>query len=757
MPLNIQHTPQDEAPLLDGDDRFLKVVMRGHPALLAPGIVPFAINYRFREGVPDPRGGSVKPAWLNQISGTNISAWDSVQGRGHYVDPLKRQWTLLAVNGGVRAILPHNVPLSVPLPAGVTLTGGEQFLQTGSTVLLLRGTGGDTLQMTDLIAGFTAVPAPLVAGMSAIPAAIRGVVAGNRTWLVTTSNQVWASDLLDHTTYHPLNQFKADGGDEIVQLALFGQTSLIVLFKKSVNRLTDILNPDVQGLLTNTQFPRITGRYGCLSADSVVDLGNDLAWYCQEGVARLSLTIQGEIQVANGGEWPPMFSDDIHPLIARVRGDYASRITADLADGRLYFAVPLDDAEVQGPERLALMDTDGAGIFTGSGLQVGRRYRLTVHPADGFVSLLCGSDVLTATGEFVAESTVFIITMGAELFVSSSLIEVFVGVNNAVLVYDFKALEPGWQGYDEGEGILFPKYFFRRDYNGRERLFFLNGDGWGTLYEEGCEDAIGQPYVDVYVNTLPAVGNTIQVNGGTLVTATSATTNSGANWGCFNLASARQGLWNGAGGPSGYAPNNVAPWTTPSARGMRRDPTGTVRFISTSGRRPVVTTTGSWATISIYQWQPIVTQMLSRGYATPAKLERKTARKLQVLVETWDPSYSIALKSEGVNEEVEFVSDKTRSRTRYHRPFNSQAWLPSNVNNDFDTKGREDYSLTLTTPFKLGDGLGVLLQQEAEHSVNVKGRARAHQVRMTNSNGRLRLLGIGYEGRRRERGHGVKI
>lgn len=753
MPLNTANQPGDEAPFLDGDDRFLRVVMRGKPSVLGPGEVALAINCRFREGVPETRRGSVKLPWLNQITGSTAIAWNSVQGPGHFVDADKNQWTLLAVNGGVQATLPHNGPHTVPLPAGVTLGDGVQFLQFGRTVLLLRGAAGDPLQATDPETGFGPVPAPSVPGMSAMPQAIRGVVAGDRVWLVTTDNEVWASDLLDHTTYHPLNQFNVgDGADEIVTLALFGQTSIIVFLKKSVYRLTEILNPDPSGLLSSTTAPRVTARYGCLAAASVVDLGNDLAWWCQDGVALLSLTTQGEIQVAQGQQWPPMFSNEIQPLIDRVRGDYAGGITAELAEGRLYIAVPLDAAEIIGPE-----EVDGRRIGTTAPLLAvaGATYRFRKGAAGDTVIDYDKGITYTESTDFVAGSSMDYQNLSG----LASITRVYKGVNNAILVYDFKAVVPGWQGHDEADQVLFPKYFFRREYNGRERLFYLNGDGWATMYEEGPEDALGFPFADVTVSAPVQTGNTINVNGAGAVTAVSANFNPGGNqWGngLGDISIAAGNLY--LNSAIGYG----APGTWPAtfvrayALGPASAPAG-VRFISSDGRRPAIVTTGAWATVVLHQWQPIRTEMLSRGYATPARLERKTARKLQVLVETWEPAYSVALLSEGVKDERQFVTGQTRSRTRYAWPFDRQAWLRTNVNNDFDTPGREDYSLNLSTPFKLGDGLGVELHQEAEHDITVRGRARAHQVRLINETGLLRVAGIGYEGRRRERAAGIKV
>lgn len=741
--------------MLDGDDRFLRVVLRGAPHLLDDGIVAGAINLRFRDGQPDPRGGCVKPAWLNQISGSAVLPWNSVQGRGSFVDAAQRSWTVLAVNGGIRACLPHNAPRTVPLPAGETLPSSVTFEQFRDAVYLFRGDDQDPLRMSDLGVGFELVPDPIAPGVSRIPRGKRGVTAGDRLWVMTGTDQVWASDALDPTSYDALHKFRFSDGipDSLVTIAVFNETSLIGLKQKSIWRLSNIV-----GDLTDTQARKITSRYGCRAAESVVDLGSDLAWWCQEGVAKLSLTIQGEIQVASGGEWPPMFSDDIEPLVKRVRGDYAQNIQSELVDGRLYIAVPLDQAETLGQELLGQRPT--SLVPNEFPVVAGKVYRFLAGSL--VTSLVNGSETLTASGDFTAQGTEVTINATSGNLIGSSLKQLYRGINNAVLVYDFKALQPGWQGYDEAAGILFPTHWFRRDYNGNERLFFIAGDGWINLFEEGEEDALGQPYVDVLVSTPPQTGDTIRVNGGTVVTANAASASNGATaWGSALLpASALNG-----DSTAGYFHGSPTVWSAPDTRnvalpntlGLAPSAFTGIRFYATNGRLPTVVTTGTWATVNSYAWQPIRTDFFSRGYATPVKLEKKTASKLQVLIETRHPTYSLALKSEGVNKAETFVTNRTRSRTVYDRPFHKQAWLATNLNNDFPTPDRQDYTMNLSTPIRLGDGLTLGLHQAAEHVAAVGGRSRAHQVRVTNTTGRLRITGIGYEGRRRERGNGVKL
>jgi hypothetical protein len=75
--------------------------------------------------------------------------------------------------------------------------------------------------------------------------------------------------------------------------------------------------------------------------------------------------------------------------------------------------------------------------------------------------------------------------------VTVTVVELYQGVNNAVLVYDF--VTGSWCGSDDGPGLMVTD-FVELFYQGRQRLFFMSPDGFLNLYEEGFED-------DVYVWT----------------------------------------------------------------------------------------------------------------------------------------------------------------------------------------------------------------------------------------------------------------
>ncbi len=51
---------------MDGDERIYGVKLRQHPSQIPPGYCAGAVNMRFREGIPEPRLGTVHLPWLNK-------------------------------------------------------------------------------------------------------------------------------------------------------------------------------------------------------------------------------------------------------------------------------------------------------------------------------------------------------------------------------------------------------------------------------------------------------------------------------------------------------------------------------------------------------------------------------------------------------------------------------------------------------------------------------------------------------------------
>lgn len=134
------YTPNDEQPLLDGDEQFMGVNMRLEPDKVQPGFLAYGSqNLRFRNGEGQTRLGLSKPAWLNVCNGRLIGRVTQFYGAGSFLDPNSFEWTMLAADGNIYRCRPGNTRQSVPMPTGVRILSRCSFVQAFGQLLCFRG------------------------------------------------------------------------------------------------------------------------------------------------------------------------------------------------------------------------------------------------------------------------------------------------------------------------------------------------------------------------------------------------------------------------------------------------------------------------------------------------------------------------------------------------------------------------------------------------------------------------------------------
>jgi hypothetical protein len=748
----LNYGQHDKPPTVLGDSGWIGVKMQLDPSQVAQGYASLAINMRFREGIPETRLGSMLITWMNRIAAGLVQSWGTVYGVGDFRDPiLALQYTLIAADGQVWACRANNAPKLLNLPAGVSILERCRFVQCFDVVILLRGFGAERLVMTDLDAGFTGVT-PTVAGTGTeeLPNGAVGVHAANRLFVADEDDVAWTSDILDYTHGSILNAFRINQGsaDRIVQIETFGPSTLVALKGSSVYRVDG-----VYGDLSQATLSCVTKRYGCDAPDTVVDCGTDMLWLSQEGVSSLTITEQNEIQSGQGATAgkPHKFDADIGPLIARINRRYSAQATAALWNDRYYIALPIDQATVYGPELVPQLNSyeESFPNYTLTiPLVVGATYMLDTDPyASGQDSptFTDGTQVLTASGRFIAQTNLLAVLSLAPL-ITFSLKRAYIGVNNAIAVYDFE--NAAWSGYDEIAGVGVQKLFIST-YQNKERLFILTHDGFVKLYEEGYADRLSIPYTDVEMSATPAVGDTIRVNAGDIVTAAAALGNSGLNWG-INAGNGPVNLIFDGNGTPGFGVNwNDPGWLAPNTYPMplfNEDLSIRLgaRFYSTNGQVPTVVTTGTWATVTETVEQEIPSTFITRGYVAPGNDLSKYLHGI-FDVQTWRPSYTLSVLGQGVNEETVISANRpeTKDRRKYYEPFNRPDYDPSNVNKDFGAAQRQDYSIQPdSAAYAMTPGAGIRgdLHQESRDCRPVSLTGRAAQLKLVSTTGRVRIM-----------------
>jgi len=295
-------------------------------------------------------------------------------------------------------------------------------------------------------------------------------------------------------------------------------------------------------------------------------------------------------------------------------------------------------------------------------------------------------------------------------------------------------------------------------YQGRERLFLFDAAGYGLLYEEDDDDCLPILYLDLVVTGTVNVGDTVQVNGGTLITAI-AGNNDATHWGDSSLTGYGGSFWHEEPGSGGFDQAKAIHWTAPNTLPIWIQSTANsqwamgVRFYSTTGVMPAVALTGSGITVTYYKRRPIVSTFISRAYAAPAA-SRQLTTSLAINWQTSDPTIYLSVLTPGVYEEFVLLTGKIMDRSKYYSPYNRADYVLSGVNGDTNVPYRQDYSFCFgsasgqSADLYLDQSAGVALDllQESRYRRRLSIiEDRAAQVRIVNSTGRIRIMDITLE------------
>lgn len=694
-------------------------------------------------------GAPATPATGSPVLNTySIQPWGEVNGIGDFKDHASGvDYTVIAADGAVYYTSECNVPQSLSLPSGVEINDDVTFTQAYDHLIMFRGENDTELEMARISGGFqNIVQTDAGDGTERIPNAVRGEFFQNRLFIPNNRDEIAVSDFGDYTRYQPVTQeLKVNTGsnDSLVTIVKFGEAALIAFKDRSIYALANVHSD-----LTEVVQDQITDQIGLVAANSVAQCGADLLFLSQMGVTSIRQTEQNKLQ----GVLVPL-SDAIQPLIDRINWKHASNAQAAYWDNRYYLAVPMDDAEILGPELAGgtlLPQQEGSEPPVGvsiRNLEVGATYRFVIGNT---ASLANGAQTISRSEDFVATDTEATITATFDLAnteCTASLKRLHSGVNNVVLVYDF--LNQAWSGYDQADGFAVKRFHLRK-YRGLDRLFAVTHEGWIVLYEEDYQDQLMSPYTEVVVASTPAVGNVLEVNGGTIATAANDAQNTAPNtWGCSTLANARINIWVDSIGVGGYG-GFTDEWTVSNAIPVLS--TNGVRFYGTNGIPPVARTTGTWATVTENSVQDIPMTIVTRGLTPDVDLSDFSW--LCFDAQTWNPDYSVTMLMDGVEEERAVSSSITKSRTRY-TIWGRPDYDATNTNLDHDTNHREDYSVAIgdgsdeTSVFSMDSSeVSISRHQQFREEFKVRNRGRSARVKFVTSQGRLRLLDVRVENRK---------
>lgn len=420
------YTQADEIPVNDGDGGWVGVNDLLDPVQLEPGYCASAINLTFRNGLATPRLGIVALAQLNTVVASSPLPMFPVYGIGKFSDAQGEEWIIFAAQGAVFRLQYGVQPIQIIVAGDEQIQYPVEFVQCFNTLIMFRSETLSPLVMTSLEGGFKAI--------DLIPNTVTGP-----------------------GTYNPL-----DGTQQIPSstTGLFFANRLLVPYNRDLIAVSDYLNytrysPTLADFRINQgSADKLVSLYKfnestilCFKDNSVWAVSNvygDLSAIRQDLITSEYGLVAPKTVVSIGSDvWflsqrgvasvtqtiqnklqgvSGVISKDIGGTIARINWKYAHLSTSIYHDDKYYLAVPLDDASV----------VNVGGTING---------------------VLNGSS--------------------------------FVGVNNAILVFDF--ITKAWSGIFMGPSVMV-KSFILVNVAGKLRLAFHSEDGFICLMEETLSD-----------------------------------------------------------------------------------------------------------------------------------------------------------------------------------------------------------------------------------------------------------------------------
>ena len=109
--------------------------------------------------------------------------------------------------------------------------------------------------------------------------------------------------------------------------------------------------------------------------------------------------------------------------------------------------------------------------------------------------------------------------------------------------------------------------------------------------------------------------------------------------------------------------------------------------------------------------------ILTRGYGQPS-IDHKKYRSAAINISTWNPKYTLKTLPDGINESQVLVTDRTKSRQEFYRPFGSASYELSNRDDNANAPYRQDYSVGLDVDLdEIQDEDGNCINTEAAECV----------------------------------------
>ena len=791
--------PRDEQPGVAGDSFWRGVDLRRNPRQLEEGLAAEAVNMRFRNGIPETRKGCMKIAWANyryDLTEQKVRPFGNFFGRGTFNDPDDVRWEIIADSGHVYRIKEGNQAETVPMPVECIPNYAMTFVQAFGYLVMFRGKGMASLVCEDVATGFRYVSefieisnfkfgSTYADGNEIVWPALPGVAYDAAATYADGDIVMWTDGY-----HYEANQAVATGETPETDPAkwnliswrpntTYASGSYVVfeatLYKAAAESRTQrpIDFPDVWVPVVHRVYEASTATTAGDTPESAEEkwthtrdvLPNaEQGLYAQNRLViphdRDLLAVSDPVAVwtfapaindfrINSGTSDGIVTlrmyDDFTLLIFKSKSFYAlENFYGDLSAVRL---TEITQGYGLLGKKAWCRAGEGVWAFTQRGVvRLRRREDGKIRVDDLPMSTAIQPLIERIDGQFASNATA--IYHDNKFYLAVRFVQRFESTEE--LIPEDQMFPVATDDFGSEDGIIKSEFTVSGLTAGKTYVIDLGENG--ILWRNGA--AYGSESYTIVANSTEMIFRGPEQ---TPATYASLSRLPYVVEGCNNAVLVYDFLneaWCGYDEGEGLKP--VEFFTMPYGGQERLWFLSADRYVNLYEEGAHDQLGAVVEESGLVVW-PVSSSFTTRAYVGGSSVASPHRwNEVQVHLETWHPKFSVDLVFPGVEEEKAVLTDVERSRTAYYKPFNAPAYVTSNENDDHAAPYRQDYSVDLSTPTYLGEN-GINFDRFQDHiwRAHISRKDNAVQVRISNTQGRIRILSVGVSGTASGRRQGV--
>ena len=653
--------PRDMKEEIDGDIQFMGINNRLDPSALPAGMASDARNMRFRNGVASTRKGVYKPAWANNFApevDNKVRPFGTVHGVGVFRNPDSNlEFIIIAADGKAYYTRQGNNPIELALPTGVVLTGEVNFTQAFNKIIMFRGEDFAPLVMTSEDTGFV----DMIEQWDSTKAyAVNDEVAFGPLVSVTSISYSGGTATVTTAAQH---NYKSNA-----DVTIAGANEAEFNGRFSITKTSD------------TTFTYSTTSSNSTATGTITSTNNKEYYKCS------TITSAGESPSTASSKWTqlstvmPNSTHGVHianRIVTPTKYDSSTTAYGNKTDF-IACSDSLDHAHTFFDQLFRINFGSNSEIkdlvpYDENRLLVFKDR--DVHMVTGFIFTDSNSTLSTSASVQQVIQNYGVVNRGAAIAVGS---DVYFYASRRGIVSLSQTEQSKVRGVDLPISEPIQKLIDRIDAvnESKIRLAYWDNKLW-----------IACP-----------------IDGG----------NNGDN-NCLIIYDFLNQQW--VGHDDGTAINPKEFFIAEYNNSQRLYYIGTDGFINLVEERFEADDVADLTEADGLKNEGIESFILTRGYGQPS-IDHKKYRSAAINISTWNPKYTLKTLPDGINESQVLVTDRTKSRQEFYRPFGSASYELSNRDDNANTPYRQDYSVGLDVDLdEIQDEDGNCINTEAAECV----------------------------------------